>query len=152
MAERDSAFVVDDALINCYLLVGSESGLKHRAQAVEQRLNLAALGGAIWISHVEHAKDLVKSISGKDRVEEGEARGVICAPVVLEVGKLYYTHVEYHSNVALHLVCCHRFPVPVELPARDGHAGKLLLGVRVDGVNQVLEQGVIKEEKQSSGV
>ena len=101
-------------LINCYLLVGSESGLKYRAQAVEQRLNLAAFGGSIWISHIEHAKDSEKSIPGEDRAEEGEVGGVICAPVVIDVGKLYYTHVEHHSNEALHLVCCHRSPVLVE--------------------------------------
>ena len=51
-SERDSTFVVDDALIYCYLLVNSESGLKHRAQAVEERLDLAVLGGTIWISYM----------------------------------------------------------------------------------------------------
>ena len=72
-------------LINCYLLVGSESGLKHRAQTVKERLDLAALGGTIWIYYVQHAEDLEESISGKDRAEEGEVGGIISAPVVLQV-------------------------------------------------------------------
>ena len=96
------------------MLVGSESGLKYRAQTVKERLDLAALGGTIWISFVQHAEDLEESISGKDRAEEGEVGGVICAPVILQVSQLYYPHVEHHSNEAFHLLNCHRFPVLVE--------------------------------------
>ena len=94
-----------------------------------------------------------KDRSLEKTAEEEEDDGVICSPVVLEVGKLYYTHVEHHNNKALHLVCCHRSPVPVKWLARNGHAGKLFQGIQVGGVYQVLEQGVIKKrENQSSGV
>ena len=32
-------------------------------QAVEQGLDLAAFGGAVWISHIQHAKELEELIS-----------------------------------------------------------------------------------------
>ena len=53
------------------MLVGSESGLKYRAQTVKERLDLAALGGTIWISYVQNAEDLEKSISGKESGRRG---------------------------------------------------------------------------------
>ena len=109
----DSTFEVDDTLIDCDLSVGCEGSLEHWTETVKQGLDLAALGGAIWISHIQHAKDLKESISGEDRAEEREVSGVICAPVVLEVSELHYPHVEHHSNEALHLLHRHRPPVPV---------------------------------------
>ena len=45
---------------------------------VKQRLDLAVLGGAIWISHAQYAKDLEESITAEDRAEEGEVGSVIC--------------------------------------------------------------------------
>ena len=62
--------------------VGCEGGLEHWTETVKQGLDLAALGGAIWISHVQHAKNLKEMISGEDRAEEREVGGVICALVV----------------------------------------------------------------------
>ena len=53
-------------LIDCDLSVGCEGGPEHWTETVKQGLDLAALGGAIWISHIQHAEDLKESISGED--------------------------------------------------------------------------------------
>ncbi len=114
LAKGDATLEVDHALIDCDLLVGCEGGLKHWTEAIKQGLDLAALGGAIWISHVQHPEDLEEPISGEDRAEEGEVGSVICAPVMLQVSELHYHHVEHHSDETLHLLHCYRSPVPVE--------------------------------------
>ena len=59
------------------------------------------------------SKDLEKTITGEDR-PEGQVRGVVSSPVVLEVTQLYDPHVENNSNEPLHLLDRHRLPIPVE--------------------------------------
>ena len=55
-----------------------------------------------------------KKITGEDRPEEGQVRGVVSSPVVLDVTQLYDPHVEDNSNEPLHLLDRHRLPIPVE--------------------------------------
>ena len=44
--------------LDCDLSVKCKDNLKHWTEMIKQKLDLAALGGAIWISHVQHSKDL----------------------------------------------------------------------------------------------